>query len=57
MALVHCLLMVVVHVPQEDLMAVGYHPLSDQSEVVDPQLEQVPILLVEVQPVELKQVE
>ncbi len=54
---VHCLLMALVHVPQEDLMAVGYHPLSDQSEVLEPQLEQVPILLVVVQQVELKQVE
>ena len=54
-ALVHYLLLVVVHVLQEDLMAVGYHPLSDQLEVLDPQLEQVPILLVVVQPMELKQ--
>ena len=44
--LVHYLLLVVVHVLQEDLLTVGYHPPSDQSEVLDPQLEQVPILLV-----------
>ena len=56
--LVHYLLLVVVHVPQEYLMAVlGYHPLSDQSEALDPQLKQVPILLFVVQPMELKQVE
>ena len=54
--LVHCLLLVVVHVPQEDPMAVGYHPLSDQSEALDPQLKQVPILLVVVLPMELQQV-
>ena len=46
----HCLLVVVEHVPQEDLMAVRYHPLSDLSEVLDLQLKQVPILLVVVQP-------
>ena len=54
--LVHYLLLVVVHVLQEDLLTVGYHPLSDQSEVLDPQLKQVPILLVVVRPMELKQV-
>ena len=54
--LVHYLLLVVVHVPQEDLLTVGYHPPSDQSEVLDPQLKQVPILLVVVRPMELQQV-
>ena len=54
--MVHYLLVVVEHVPQEDLMAVRCHPLSDLSEVLDLQLKQVPILLVVVQPMELEQV-